>query len=324
MSVAIVNNKTLHPYRRSLKNMLLSNCPVILGLWPLAGITSGKVSQEDALATIQAAIDAGIDCFDTAYSYGFDGESDRMLGEVLRQPQNAGMEFKVIGKVGQRWNAERHRVIDATPATLTADAEASLTRIGIDCFDLLMLHAVDINVDLRRSAAAIERLRERGLAKRIGVCNVNVEELKIFSEVCSCAAIQCPLNVLQQESLHTVIAAAQEIGAESHVYWTLMKGLLAGKITPDQQFAEGDSRPKYEVFQGESRKRAHQFVDRLSAIALREQTTVACLAIGWALAQPGVGAALVGAKRPAQIEETVKARALSPEIVAQVEQALVF
>jgi aryl-alcohol dehydrogenase-like predicted oxidoreductase len=301
-----------------------STIPIILGLWPLAGITSGKVSQADGLATIQAAIDAGITCFDTAYSYGFAGESDRMLGEVLRRKENTQHKIKVIGKVGQRWNSAQQRVIDATPATLTADAEASLARIGIEKFDLLMLHAVDINVDIKRSAAAIEALHQRGLADSVGVCNVNVEELKRFADVCPCSAIQCPLNVLQQESLDPLIRVARDLSAEAHVYWTLMKGLLAGKITRDQVFGEGDSRPKYEVFQGTARARAHDFVDRLTAIATREQTTVACLAIGWALSQKGVTSALVGAKKPPQIQETVHARPLAPKLVTEIEQALVF
>lgn len=294
---------------------------IILGLWPMAGITSGHVSREHGLATIQAAIDAGVTTFDTAYSYGFEGESDRMLGEVLKRPENRDRGLAVIGKVGQRWSSDRIRVIDATPATLTADAEESLQRIGIDQFDLLMLHAVDIHVDLRRSAAAIAELQRRGLAKEVGVCNVNQEELLIFCEQCECVAIQCPLNVFQRESLGPLISTAHSRGIGSHVYWTLMKGLLAGKIGRDQTFEPGDSRPRYEIFQGEARLKAHNFVDRLAEIAIRRGTTVACLAIGWTLSQPGVTAALVGAKRPEQIAETVDAKPLTTDVLAEIEAA---
>ena len=294
---------------------------IILGLWPMAGITSGHVSREQGLATIQAAIDSGVTTFDTAYSYGFEGESDRMLGEVLKRPENRDRGLAVIGKVGQRWSSDRVRVIDATPATLAADAEESLQRIGIDQFDLLMLHAVDINVDLRRSAAAIAELQRRGLAKEVGVCNVNQEELLIFCEQCECVAIQCPLNIFQRESLGPLISTAHSRGIGSHVYWTLMKGLLAGKIRRDQTFEPGDSRPRYEIFQGEARRTAHDFVDRLAEIAIRRGTTVACLAIGWVLSQPGVTAALVGAKRPEQIAETVDAKPLTSDVLAEIEAA---
>lgn len=292
--------------------------PIILGLWPLAGITSGGVTREHGLATIQAAVDAGADTFDTAYSYGYDGESDRLLGEVLRRQANQGKRLAVIGKVGQRWTTDRRRMVDSSPKQLTADTEASLQRIGIERFDLLMLHAVDPAVEIERSADAIDALRRRGLAARIGVCNVNTEELSKFAGECSCAAIQCPLNLLQRETLDPLIKKARDLGAETHVYWTLMKGLLAGRISRDHVFGEGDSRPKYEVFQGQARQHAHDVIDRLALMADKHQTTVARLSIGWALSQPGVTAALVGAKRPEHISETVLTTRLNDTVLAEI------
>jgi len=295
---------------------------IILGLWPIAGITSGGVTRADSLATIQAAIDLGIDTFDTAYSYGFDGESDRLLGEVLRRDANRGCSLAVIGKVGQRWTANGQRVIDASPQQLTSDAEASLERIGVERFDWLMLHAVDPNVDVRRSAGAIDALWQRGLATKVGVCCASAEDLIRFADACPCSAIQCPLNLFQQESLRPLIETAAGLGAESHVYWTLMKGLLAGRISRDHVFDVADSRPKYDIFQGESRKRAHDVIDKLAVLASHSNTTVARLSIGWALSQPGVTAALVGAKRPDQIHETALAVTLNADLLAAVNHAL--
>jgi aryl-alcohol dehydrogenase-like predicted oxidoreductase len=94
-----------------------------------------------------------------------------------------------------------------------------------------------------------------------------------------------------------------------------MKGLLAGQISRDHQFDVGDSRPGYEIFQGEKRRRAHDVIDRLWRIAQQHDTTVAKLSIGWAVSQPGVTAALVGAKTPAQIRETASAAPLSQELL---------
>ena len=297
--------------------------PVILGLWPIAGITSGGATRDHSLATIQAAIDTGIDTFDTAFSYGFEGESDRMLGEVLRRKENREQPLRVIGKAGQRWTSERKRIIDCSPQQLTADAEASLARIGIERFEWFMLHAVDPQVDVRHSAIAIEALRRRGLAMKVGICNANAEQLSQFASECECSAIQCPLNLLQQETLDPLIKTASALGAEAHVFWTLMKGLLAGQITPDHVFDAHDSRPKYEVFQGAARQNAHGVIDRLAVIAMKYQTTVARLSIGWALSQLGVTAALVGAKRPEQILETASAEKLSEELLLEVNQAVV-
>lgn len=290
---------------------------VIFGVWPLAGITSGTVEPETARQTIRAAIDSGIETFDTAFSYGFDGEAERYLGEILAEyrDQPSSPPLRVIGKVGQRWTAGHQRYTDASPSQLIADAEESLRRLRLEKFDCLLLHAIDPKVDLKRSADAIDALRRRGLADRIGISNANREELQQFSAYVDCAAIQCPLNLLQQHALDSIIPAATGINASVYVYWTLMKGLLAGQISRDHQFDVGDSRPGYEIFQGEKRRRAHDVIDRLSRIAQQYDTTVAKLSIGWAVSQPGVTAALVGAKTPAQIRETAAATPLSQELL---------
>lgn len=270
-----------------------------------------------ARQTIHAAIESGIDTFDTAFSYGFDGEAERYLGEVLAEHRSAagGSHLQVMGKVGQRWSADGRRYTDASPSQLTADAEESLRRLGLEKFDCLLLHAIDPKVDLKRSADAIDSLRRRGLADRVGISNANREELELFSSHVDCAAIQCPLNLLQRHSLDSVVPAAAAMDADVYVYWTLMKGLLAGQISRDHQFDVGDSRPGYEIFQGEKRRRAHDVIDRLWRIAQQYDTTVARLSIGWAVSQPGVTAALVGAKTPAQIRETASAKPLSQELL---------
>ena len=121
---------------------------IALGLWPIAGITTVGVSQDDADQTIIAAIESGITTFDTAFSYGYEGESDRILGKHLRGRRE---RFTVIGKVGQRWTSGRERIIDGSRKALISDAEQSLRRIGVDEFDLLMLHCPDPNVPLQDS-----------------------------------------------------------------------------------------------------------------------------------------------------------------------------
>lgn len=290
---------------------------LILGLWPIAGVTTIGVTREDARATIRAAIDAGIHRFDTAYSYGYDGESDRLIGEFLNTDRDA---FEVIGKVGQRWTPDRMRVVDGSKATLIADANESLGRIGIDSFDVLMLHSPDPNIPVAESAETMRSLVELGVAKSVGFCNATDAQRREFAEVVDCQAIQCPLNLLQSDSLDELIPSAASAGTQPHVYWTLMKGLLAGKITRDHVFAEGDSRPKYEVFQGEARQRAHRIVDALSLLAGDIDKTVAQLAIGWAASQPGVDAALVGARYPQQATEVAESTRLPTDVIQRIDE----
>ncbi|WP_146595273.1 aldo/keto reductase [Novipirellula galeiformis] len=291
--------------------------PIVLGLWPIAGVTTLGVTQAEAQATIATAIDLGITAFDTAFSYGYDGESDKILKPFLAHDRD---RFVVIGKVGQRWTPKRERVVDGSAKTLTADAELSLRRLGIDSFDVLMLHSPDPQIAIETSAEAIVALQRRGLCQRTGVSNVTPSQFAQFASVARGAAIECPLNLLQQDSLAELIPESHSEGGDVYVFWTLMKGLLAGKITREHTFAPGDSRANYPVFQGAARQRAHAIVDRLETLGKQVKRTVAQLAIGWAVSQPGVTAALVGARRPEQIRETCAATRLPAEIAAQINE----
>ena len=281
----------------------MPNPHIALGLWPIAGITTVGVSASDADQTVIAAIESGITTFDTAFSYGYAGESDLILGRHLRGQRD---DFTVIGKVGQRWNKHRERIIDGSRKSLIADAEQSLRRMNLEFFDLLMLHSPDPHIPLEKSAEVIAELQQRGLCRQVGVCNVNCEQLRRFQTVISCDAIQCPLNLMQRESLAELIPRCQQNKVSVHAFWTLMKGLLAGKITRDHQFAEGDSRPGYPIFQGVARERAHQIVDGITRLGEEANLTPAQMAIGWVLSQPGISMALVGGHTPNQIRETAQ------------------
>lgn len=297
----------------------MSHARIVLGLWPIAGITTIGVTRDDARQTIAAAIEGGCMRFDTAYSYGFDGESDRLLGEFVRGSRE---RFTVMGKVGQRWDAGRNRIVDGSQKQLKQDAEESLRRIGIDYLDVLFLHAPDPNVALEESAAAMADLQSRGLCKRIGICNVTPDQLEQFAGHVPTNAIQCPLNLFQRDSYAALIEPSQKAGREVYVFWTLMKGLLAGKITRDHVFQPGDSRPGYAIFQGDIRRRVHDAIDRMRVLGNDIGQTVAQLSVGWAISQPGVTAALVGARRSDQIQETLGARELTSEALAELDRII--
>ncbi len=290
---------------------------IVLGLWPVAGITTVGVTAKDARETVAQAIELGITRFDTAYSYGYEGESDRLIGPFIAEDRE---RYFVIGKVGQRWNAKRQRVIDGRPEQLTADAEESLRRIGTDYFDLLLLHSPDPEVPIARSAAAIEQLRRRGLCKAVGISNADRETINAFGEVAKLNAIEAPLNWVQRDGLSTTIGDSYQGGRKVYVYWTLMKGLLAGRIARDHVFAPGDSRPGYPIFQGQLRAAIHDALDEVEKLARQTARTVAQLSIGWAISQPEVTAALVGARRPDQVRELAAVKPLDEETVRTIDR----
>src|SRR5688500_2058499 len=111
--------------------------PLALGCWPIAGMTSIDVPAGASLATIAAALDAGINFFDTAYCYGYDGESERMVGRVLQPHRD---RVVIATKGGIHWGPDSKQVKDGRPETILRQADESLQRLGTDCIDLHYLH----------------------------------------------------------------------------------------------------------------------------------------------------------------------------------------
>src|SRR5262245_459674 len=114
--------------------------PVAMGCWPITGITSIDVTDAHSFATLQAALDAGINFFDTAYVYGFEGESERLIARALGHRRK---EIVIATKGGLHWGPAGKQAHDASPATLRRECEESLRRLNTDHVDLLYLHAPD-------------------------------------------------------------------------------------------------------------------------------------------------------------------------------------
>src|SRR5262249_49531069 len=128
---------------------------VAFGGWPIAGLTSRGATEEDGIATVRACLDVGVNFFDTAYCYGVEGESERMIGKALAAHRH---EVVIASKGGIHYGPDRKQAIDASPATLRRECEESLRRLGTDQIDLYYLHVPDPNVPIAESAGAIRRL----------------------------------------------------------------------------------------------------------------------------------------------------------------------
>ena len=130
-----------------------------MGCWPITGITSVGTTKDQGLATLQAAVENGINFFDTAYCYGYQGESEHMIAEAIGNRRD---EIVIASKGGIHWNADFIQEKDARPATLLRQCEESLSRLGTDRIDLYYLHAPDPNVPLTESAEAFVQLKQAG------------------------------------------------------------------------------------------------------------------------------------------------------------------
>ncbi|QEG42375.1 aldo/keto reductase [Roseimaritima ulvae] len=295
--------------------------PVAMGCWPIAGMTSLDVNDADSLKTLRAAVDAGVNFFDTAYCYGPHGESERLIAQALGQDRQ---RIVLATKGGAHWNDQGERIIDGRPETLQRELEESLQRLSSTYVDLLYLHAPDPNVPIAESAGMLRRLLEAGKTRSVGVSNCNLQQVQAFAAECPLTAVQPHYNMLQREIEQDLLPWCQQHNVSTVIYWPLMKGLLAGKLPRDHVFAPGDGRAKYPMFQGEEWRKNQDFVDQLRSIAAGIDKTVAQLVVAWTIHQPGISVALCGAKRAYQIEETAGAMGwtLDAETLRRIDQAL--
>ncbi len=312
---------TAHPDLRKIGTTNLEVTSVAMGCWPITGMTSVDVNEADSLRTLEAALDAGINFFDTAYCYGAKGESEKMIARALGHRRD---EIVIATKGGIHWDGDLQRQFDGRPETIKRECEESLRRLDTDRVELLYLHAPDPQVPVSDSAGALRELLDEGKALAIGVSNFDVQQLDQFHAVCPISAFQPPYNMLQRQIEQDTLPWCRERKVSAMVYWPLMKGLLAGRIPRDHQFAPNDGRAKYPMFQGQEWQKNQDFLDELRTIAVAVDKTVAQVVINWTIHRPGVTVALCGAKRPYQIEESAGAMGwqLSAEQFSKIDESL--
>lgn len=306
--------------QREIARTGLKVTPIAMGCWPIAGVTSVDVSEASGLATLQAAVDHGINFFDTAYCYGYQGESETMIGRALGSRRD---QIVIASKGGIHWENRVQRK-DARPATLRRQCDESLQRLRTDWIDLHYLHAPDPATPLVESAAALKGLLDCGKIRSVGVSNFTREQLAEFHAVCPISAYQPHYNMLQREIETSQLPWCIEHGVSVMIYWPLLKGLLAGKLPRDYQFDPRDGRRKYPMFAGEEWNRNQDFLDQLRPLATETGTTVAQVVLNWTIQRPGITVALCGAKRPDQIIDNAASMnwQLTAEQIARIDAAI--
>ena len=160
---------------------------------------------------------------------------------------------------------------------------------------------------IEESATALGELLSAGKTRSIGASNCTLEQFQAFHAVTPLAAVQLPYNMLQRDIEQRTLPWCRENNVAVTIYWPLMKGLLAGKLPRDHQFQDRDKRQNMPMYQGDEWQKNQDFLDALRRAAALTGHTVAQLVINWTIHQPGITAALCGAKRPGQIEETAGA-----------------
>ncbi len=289
---------------RLLGSSQIAVTPVALGLWPIAGMTTLDTTERDSLDTIRAALDCGINFFDTAYCYGADGISEQLLGRALHGIRDQAV---VATKCGIHWAPDGTRINDASPSRIRTEIDSSLQRLQMEQVDLLYLHSADGRTAIEDTAAELAAIQAAGKCRIVGVSNLSFDDLKAFHAVCPVTVVQYRYNLLQRELDQEILPWCRAENVSAAIYWPLMKGMLGGKMRRDWKFSPADKRLQYPMFQPPQWQWNQNFLDRLETIAVNAGMNIPQLAVAWSVCQPGVTVALCGAKRPWQIAETAVA-----------------
>jgi aryl-alcohol dehydrogenase-like predicted oxidoreductase len=273
------------------------------GCWSIVGgFNWGPQDREDSVAAIRTAFDSGINFFDTATAYG-DGLSETMLGEVLGDHRH---EIVLATKV---------RRSDLAPADVRASCEGSLRRLRTDYIDLLQIHWPSREVPLADSLAEMDKLRQEGKIRAIGVSNFGRGFLEPAVDSGDIQANQIAYNLLFRGCEEHVQPTCDAHDISLLCYSPILQGILAGKFASADEVPEDRARTRHfsgdrpQAKHGESGCEAEMFaaVDHIARICDDLGEPMAHVALAWLLAQPAVTSVLAGARNAAQAADNAAA-----------------
>jgi aryl-alcohol dehydrogenase-like predicted oxidoreductase len=293
---------------RRLGNTDLELTTVGLGTWAMGGPWQfgwGPQDDNEAIAAILKALELGINWIDTAPVYGL-GHSEELVGKALRQTKRKPF---IATKCGLLWNEKREKVPCLKRESIRRECHASLKRLGVERIDLYQMHWPDPDEDVEEAWGEMCKLADEGKVRYIGVSNFNIRQIERVRRIYNVASVQPPYSMLHREVEDGLLGYCAKNNIGVLAYSPMQRGLLTGKFTRGyfESLAADDHRRKNPDFQDPQFSATLELVDKLSPIAKRSGKTLSRLAIAWVLRRPEVTAAIVGARKPAQIIETAPA-----------------
>lgn len=270
-----------------------------LGTWSMGGLMWGGSDEQEAIRTIHAALESGINLIDTAPVYGF-GKSEEIVGRALAE-HGRREDVVIATKVGLEWrdgsvfrNSSRERIF--------REVEDSLRRLRTSYIDIYQVHWPDGLVPIEETAEAMALLHWQGKIRAIGVSNYSPQQMEQFRTVAPLYVVQPPYNLFEREIERDVLPYARETRLGVLAYGALCRGLLSGRMHANSQFQGDDLRRLDPKFQPPRYAQYLKAVEDLDQFALQNYgKRVLDLAVRWLLDQPGVSVALWGARRPDQL-----------------------
>jgi aryl-alcohol dehydrogenase-like predicted oxidoreductase len=290
-------------------NMFIT--PVGYGSWAIGGagwqFGWGKQNDEESIAAIHRALELGVNWIDTAAVYGL-GHSEEIVTQALASWR--GPRPYVFTKCGLRWDSQgrTRRVLTAT--SIRRECEESLRRLKVDAIDLYQIHWPVENMDeIDEAWSTMAQLKREGKARWIGVSNFDVEQMEQAQAIAPITSLQPRYSLAHPEVESEILPFCKHEGIGVIVYSPMASGLLTGAMTRDRiaKLPDDDWR-KYDSDFNEPELSAHlALIERLRSVGKRHGCSPGSVAIAWALRHCAVTAAIVGARRPEQVDDMVAA-----------------
>jgi aryl-alcohol dehydrogenase-like predicted oxidoreductase len=290
------------------------------GAWAIGGWMWGGADDQQSIQAIHAALEHGINLIDTAPAYGY-GRSEKLIGRAIRDRRRKVLLATKCGIIWDREEgtfffhadqqgatlrpSEKKLYKNLRPASIRQELERSLENLQTDYIDLYQTHWQDPSTPLEETTAALEKLKQAGKIRAIGVSNCNLDELRAYGPIDSDQEKYSLLDRNIEPNGMLDFCRSSDVAVLA--YSPLANGLLTGKLRPDRQYGPGDFRKANPRFRPEAVERINAQLAQLRPIAERHGATIGQLVIAWTIAQPGLTCALCGARDARQAAENAAA-----------------
>ncbi|WP_319517862.1 aldo/keto reductase [uncultured Martelella sp.] len=287
------------------------------GAWAIGGggwaAGWGVQDDRDSIAAIHRAVDAGINWIDTAAVYGL-GHSEDVVGRAIAGMARSERPF-IFTKCGMVWNDDKpmetpQRI--GNPDSLRKQTEASLKRLGVEAIDLLQVHWPSNDVPLGEYWGAMCDLKKEGKVRAIGLSNHGLEDLEAAEAIGHVDTLQPPFSAIRRDTAAELLPWARKNKTGVICYSPMQAGLLTGRFSKERaaSLPEDDWRRRNPNFNGAALEANLALAEALKPVAQRHGVSQAAVAIAWVLAWPGLTGAIVGARKPDQIDGWIAASKL--------------